>query len=75
VEIWEKELHDGNRAIAIFNKNSFDSQIPVDWNALGYNAECRVRDLWRQKDLGDMKKTKSFNIPSHGCMMLKVFRR
>jgi alpha-galactosidase len=75
VEIWEKNLHDGNTAIAIFNKSTSDSQIPVDWSALGYNDKCSVRDLWRQKDLGNMKKVKSFNIPSHGCMMLKIFRR
>ncbi|MDR0815347.1 MAG: NPCBM/NEW2 domain-containing protein [Bacteroidales bacterium] len=75
IEIWKKELHDGNTAIAVFNKRPFGSVVEVDWKALGYDGKFFARDLWRQTDLGDIRKVASFDIPRHGCVMLKVTKR
>jgi alpha-galactosidase len=72
VDIWKKELHDGSTAIAIFNKRPFDSRVNVDWKTLGYSGKFLIRDLWRQKDLGDIQKVTSFDIPRHGCVLLKL---
>ncbi|MDR2765807.1 MAG: NPCBM/NEW2 domain-containing protein [Tannerella sp.] len=71
-EIWKKELHDGSTAIAIFNKSPFKSLVSIDWRSLGYDAKNTVRDLWRQQDLGVTTKTSQFEIPRHGCVLLKV---
>ena len=72
VEIWKKELYDGTTAIAIFNKRRQASTVDVDWQQLGYDANCNIRDLWRQVDMGKAREVKSFNIPGHGCMLLMV---
>ena len=72
VEIWKRELSDGTTAIAVFNKRPIRSAIEVDWTALGYADDCHIRDLWRQIDLGTTKNVKSFDIPRHGCVMLKM---
>ena len=72
IEIWKKELADGNTAIAIFNKHTDSSVANINWNELGYNNNYRVRDLWRQIDLGSISEIKSFDIPRHGCVMLKL---
>ncbi len=72
IEIWKKELDDGTTAIAIFNKRPVNSTINVDWKELGYKNDQHLRDLWRQTDLGNVSDIKSFDIPRHGCMMLKV---
>jgi alpha-galactosidase len=72
IDIWKKEVHDGSTAIAIFNKRPFDSRVEMDWKALGYTGKFLVRDLWRQKDLGNIQKVTSFDIPRHGCVLLKI---
>jgi alpha-galactosidase len=71
-EIWKKELHDGSTAIAIFNKSPLKSLVSVDWKSIGYETKKTVRDLWRQKDLGTTAKASQFEIPRHGCVLLKV---
>jgi alpha-galactosidase len=71
-EIWKKELHDGSTAIAIFNKSNLKSVVKVNWKALGYESPHRVRDLWRQKDLGETEKVTDFEIPRHGCILLRL---
>ena len=72
IEIWKKDLADGNTAIAIFNKKPAAAMVHVDWKELGYQGDYRVRDLWRQTDLGNLSDVKSFDIPEHGCAMLKL---
>jgi alpha-galactosidase len=72
VEIWEKELSDGNTAIAIFNRRPMQTSVRVDWKALGYEGKYPIRDLWRQQDLGTTAGVASFDIPRHGCVMLKM---
>lgn len=72
IEIWKKDLHDGNTAIAIFNKRPMETSVTVDWKALGYEDTYQVRDLWRQVDLGKTSSVKSFDISRHGCVMLKM---
>jgi alpha-galactosidase len=74
IEIWKKELSDGHTAVAIFNRRPLQMPVSVDWKALGYECRYLVRDLWRQQDLGTTDKVASFEIPRHGCVMLKMFR-
>jgi alpha-galactosidase len=44
----------------------------MDWKAWGYEGDYQVRDLWRQADLGETVAVTSFDIPRHGCVMLKI---
>jgi alpha-galactosidase len=75
IEIWKKELHDGNTAIAIFNRRPIPATVDVDWHVTGYgDGNYLVRDLWRQKNLGMTSGVASFDIPRHGCVMLKMER-
>ncbi|MDR1098651.1 MAG: NPCBM/NEW2 domain-containing protein [Tannerella sp.] len=72
IEIWKKELSDGTTAIAVFNKRPVRSRISLDWEALGYAKNRTVRDLWRQTDAGVSTGVAFFDIPRHGCILLKV---
>ncbi|MEI7731189.1 MAG: NPCBM/NEW2 domain-containing protein [Verrucomicrobiota bacterium] len=42
-------------------------------NGIGPKGPQRVRDLWRQKDLGKQAEGFSADVPRHGCMMIRVF--
>ncbi len=43
----------------------------LDLKQLGLSGSHRVRDLWLRRDLGRRKQL-STEIPSHGCVLLKV---
>jgi alpha-galactosidase len=40
---------------------------------LGWHGEHRVRDLWRQKELGDFTDTFSAKVPRHGVVLIRVW--
>ena len=42
------------------------------WADLKIQGRQRVRDLWRQKDLGTFDGEYAAEIPRHGCLLLKV---
>ncbi|HEX4083795.1 MAG TPA: putative Ig domain-containing protein [Chthoniobacteraceae bacterium] len=51
VEIWTKPLSGGALAVAFFNRGSAMARVEINPRELGLTAPCRVRDVWRQKDL------------------------
>jgi hypothetical protein len=72
IEIWKKDLVDGNTVIAIFNKRPIRDSIEIDWKTLGYTPSDQVRDLWRQVNIGTTEENNVFDIPRHGCLLLKI---
>jgi hypothetical protein len=72
IQVWKKELKDGSRAIGIFNLSSMNRNIDLSWNEINLNGPFKVRDLWRQKDLGLFADKFSSFIPTHGCTLIKL---
>lgn len=73
VEYWMKPLEDGSCALGIFNLDERDSgAINVRLEELKLKGRYKVRDLWRQKDIGAFEKTFSVSIAKHGVIMLKL---
>ena len=73
-QVWMKALEDGSYAVGIFNlKNDFQT-VALDWNDIALNKtdNKKVRDLWRQKDLGVFNGSFSTNIAPHGVTLVKV---
>jgi len=71
-QIWVKPLEDGSYAVGIFNLGAEDNTMTVTWPELGLPGTVRVRDLWRQKDLGTSNGTYEAKVPTHGVVLLKV---
>jgi alpha-galactosidase len=71
-QVWVKELADGSHAIALFNMGTTYRTISVAWKELGMKDELRVRDIWRQKDLGRIRAAYNTVIAPHGVLLLKV---
>ena len=74
VQLWEKPLgsEDSNvKAIALLNRNNYDSVATVNWSDVGFSGDVQVRDLWTHEDLvvGD---SYTVTLPAHGCAILKV---
>ncbi len=71
-QIWIKELEDGNKALAIFNLSDKNDVIRFHWSDLGLSAKQKVRDLWRQKDLGNFNSMFATVVASHGVTLIKI---
>ena len=85
-QVWVKEMEDGSKAVGLFwvggdSKNPVDlfnwdgvgtTSISVESKDLGIAGRFRVRDLWRQKDLGLFDETFQAEVPYHGVVLIRV---
>ena len=65
-EVWSKKMEDGSIAVGLFNRS-------VSWNDLGLKGPQRVRDLWRQKDVGVSDSAYSTQVARHGAALVRLF--
>jgi len=74
LEVWAKQLKDGNRAVLLFNRGASEQNVAVAWDDLGYpdHVSATVRDLWQKKDLGKFAAKFSAPVASHGVVMVTV---
>jgi alpha-galactosidase len=47
-------------------------QFSLDFKKLGLTGTHKVRDIWRQKDLGEFKGKFNTEIRHHGVVMIKI---
>jgi len=73
-EVWAKQLADGGRAVVLFNRGPAAAEVTASWTDLGYppHLTAKVRDLWSQKDLGNLSGNFSAEVPSHGVVMVTI---
>jgi alpha-galactosidase len=67
-----KELEDGSKAVGLFNLSAHPRKISVTWNDLGFNGNHRVRDLWRQKEIGVFATEFATEVPRHGVTLVRL---
>lgn len=72
LEVWFKEMEDGSKAVGLFNRGEFSTNVKVAWKDLGLSGNQLVRDLWRQKDLGDFPESYSTMVNRHGVMLIRI---
>ena len=70
--VYAKPLEDGTHAVGLFNVGPKDMTVTVNFTDLKLNGSQRVRDLWRQKDLGRFAGSYSAVVPSHGAVLVKI---
>jgi hypothetical protein len=73
VQVWVKELADGNKAVGIFNLSNQYRRIQLNWRDIHMSSPGRLRDLWRQQDLKASGDTYASFTPAHGVSLVKVF--
>lgn len=72
-ELWLKQLEDGSYALGVFNLGNEKRKITVTWKQLGLaNKLWQVRDLWRQKNLGEFPEEFSVEVNSHGVVLVSL---
>jgi alpha-galactosidase len=86
VQTWVKQLWDGSYAVGLFNTDDFmktpqsyfrwgdeqPKQFEFDFAKVGLKGQWKLRDLWRQKNLGEFNGSFNTIIRYHGVVMLKM---
>lgn len=67
-----KELEDGSKAVGFFNMNNVKIKYQFNLNDIGIQGKQKIRDLWRQKDLGEFEKVFSTEVNPHGVVFVKM---
>jgi alpha-galactosidase len=74
IQVWVKVLENGSHAVGVFNLSDVDKKdVRIPLAKLGLNNQVKVRDLWRQKDLGTASNDLVIKeVPIHGCSLFGV---
>ena len=72
LEVWFKPMEDGSVAVGLFNRGDKEAEIDVTWADLGRQGPQKVRDLWRQKDLGSHAESFRSKVNPHGVVLVNV---
>ena len=76
VDIYAKPLEDGGLAVGFFNRDAAAQSIDfAKLASLGLVGPQAVRDLWRQKNLAEIRNTATqalhLSLPAHGALLYK----
>jgi alpha-galactosidase len=70
-QIWWRPLADGTVAVGFLNRGG-GTRATIRWADLGLTGPQHVRDLWEQKDLGELENQVEMDVPPHGALLLKI---
>ena len=70
-EIWARPLCDGSIAAGLYNMSPREQTIVMDMEALGMECKWRVRDVWRQADIGVFLGKYERAVPGHATHLVK----
>ncbi|HZQ47956.1 MAG TPA: glycoside hydrolase family 27 protein [Verrucomicrobiae bacterium] len=67
-----KDLADGGKAVGLCNRGERETSLTASWSDLGLSGRHKVRDLWRQKNLGSFGSNFKAAVPRHGVVLVRV---
>lgn len=85
-QIWAKPLADQSWAVGLFYTGQYGKtpseyftwkgmapqEVQLNWKDLSLLGKYRIRDVWRQKDLGIFDQSFKSEVPFHGVRLLKI---
>jgi alpha-galactosidase len=73
LEVWAKDMEDGSKVVGLFNRGEGAAEVKAQWSDLGLSGSQKVRDLWRQKDLGQFDQAFTASVTRHGVVLVRVW--
>jgi alpha-galactosidase len=87
VQIWVKPMEGGSYAVGLFNVDDFGKtpasyfrwgdetakSFTFNFDKAGLTGNWKLRDVWRQIDLGEFNGSCTCEIRHHGVMMLRMY--
>jgi len=71
-EVWLRKLEDGSVAVGLFNRDTTEQKVTALWKDMGLEGSQKIRDIWRQKDIGSYTEKYSARVGARGVVMLKI---
>jgi alpha-galactosidase len=71
--ILAKPMEDGSLAVGLFNLAETGRKMAAEWPLLGIQGKRRVRDLWRQKDVGTFDSRFDVDVSRHGVTLIRLY--
>ncbi|NQU49902.1 MAG: NPCBM/NEW2 domain-containing protein [Planctomycetes bacterium] len=68
-----KPMEDGSVAVALFNLAEYERELGFQPEELGLSGTQRMRDLWLQKDLADLKGEYRIRLARHDVGMWRLW--
>ena len=72
LRVYAKDLEDGSKAVGLFNLGEKEATVTAKWSDLKLSGKLTVRDLWRQKDLGQFDGQFQATVASHGAELVRI---
>jgi alpha-galactosidase len=71
--LFVKDMEDGSKAVGLCNRGEMEIDVTAKWSDLGLTGNQRVRDLWRQKDLGEFDGSFTANVGRHATCLIRLW--
>jgi len=72
VEIWDKPLQGGAKAVALFNRDDTALPVTLKLTDVGFGSGAKAHDIWAAKDLGKLQGSYTVTVPRHGVVLLRL---
>lgn len=67
-----KPMEDGSLALGLFNLTNEPRAITASWSDLNIRSARKVRDAWRQKDIGSATGKYEASVNPHGVVVVRL---
>ena len=72
LKVYVKELENGDKAIGLFDASHVGAKMSFEWIDAQLSGKQKLRDLWRQHDLGEFTDESFAEAPPHGALLPRV---
>jgi len=72
LEVWARPMEDGSLAVGLFNRGEGLRVVTAKWKDLGISGPRKVRDLWRQRDVGVVDGRFEACVARHGVVLVRM---
>jgi len=72
IDVFQKPLEDGSVALAFFNRGDLPHSVSVQLDRLALGSRLALRDVWRQRNVGEFEKEFPVSVAPHDVQLYKV---
>ncbi|MBR4170899.1 MAG: NPCBM/NEW2 domain-containing protein [Kiritimatiellae bacterium] len=72
-EIWTKRMSDGSTVACLVNRSYEEVPAKFNFADAGLSGRFRLRDLWRQQDIGVSEDAYQTTLLAHACSLIRLF--
>ncbi|HWZ34973.1 MAG TPA: glycoside hydrolase family 27 protein [Mucilaginibacter sp.] len=70
-----KPMADGSKALGLFNRSKKTVETAATWDELQISGKQKLRDLWRQKNIGTFNHSFKTIVPAQGVVLVSVSKK